>query len=624
VAAPREPPAALPPGAYLEEVALERAAERIVDEYRAEGFLEAALLGWSAELDAARGVVTVTLRLREGTRTTVESIAFEGSAEVPLADLAREARLAPGAPLVYEQVEATRVALLKLYFSRSHVYARVEAREQVDPLTHQAQLRFLVTEGPKVRLGRILISGNVRTREEVVRSALEVQEGAWHDPEAMARSQAALLRLGVFRSVALRLQDPELPDGVKDLAVELSERPWQYLASGAGFSIANGPRVTVEYGRPNLLGRALEFTARGKLNYPLAWFGRVLPPTSFKSNLEGRGDVGLLAPRLEVLPSLLGAPLTGRVGLVAERLHRRTYDLGRAAAQLGGDLAVTSRVTLSLQYEIEVDQIEKTDATAVLTQADLERLRFDQGITTLHALRPSATLDFRDNAAHPHQGWFATGSAELARSLGSPGSRFLFIPGSETYVNLLKVQATVSGYLPVGRNTVLALSARGGRVLPLDDRSRTIIPKRFFMGGASTLRGYAEEEMIPQDQRDGVAEEARHCASTISGAGCTPRGADVVAGKTAASEGGESFLLLKGELRQVLTGSLEVGLFVDLGNLWLDPKAYRLVDLRPSAGVGLRFVTPVGPAALDLGFNLAPDRRINERLFAPHFTIGLF
>jgi outer membrane protein assembly factor BamA len=316
--------------------------------------------------------------------------------------------------------------------------------------------------------------------------------------------------------------------------------------------------------------------------------------------------------------------VAGRVGAVAERVHRRTYDLGRAAAQVGGDLAVTSRISVSLQYEIEVDQIQKIGGAAVLTQADLERLRFDEGTTTLHALRPSATFDFRDNAAHPHRGWFATGSTELAHSLGQPGDRFLFIPGSQTYVNLLKVQGTLSGYLPVGSSTVLALSARGGRVFPLDDRSRTIIPKRFFMGGASTVRGFADEEMIPEDLRDGVAEEARHCASSISQAGCTPRGADVVAGRTAASEGGEAFLLLKGELRQAISTSLELGLFVDLGNLWLDPKAYRLVDLRPSAGVGLRFVTPVGPAALDLGFNLDPDRRINERLFAPHFTIGLF
>ncbi len=63
---------------------------------------------------------------------------------------------------------------------------------------------------------------------------------------------------------------------------------------------------------------------------------------------------------------------------------------------------------------------------------------------------------------------------------------------------------------------------------------------------------------------------------------------------------------------------------MDLGNLWLDPTQYRLLDLRTNAGVGARFVTPVGPAALDLGFNVEPDDRLNERLLALHFTIGLF
>jgi outer membrane protein insertion porin family len=622
----REPPVALPPGTFLDEVALERACERLVDEYRGEGFLEAALLGWTADLDAARGEAAVTLRLREGARTTVESIGFEGNAEVPLAELAREARLAPGGPLVYEQVEATRVALLKLYFARSHLYARVEAREQVDPLTHQAQLRFVVDEGPRVRLGRIQVTGNTRTREDVVRRSLEVKEGALHDPEAMARSQAALLRLGVFRSVGLRLQDPELPEPVKDLAVELSERPWQYLAPGAGFSIADGPRLFLEYGRPNLLGRALELTARAKVNYPLPWLGRDFEPASPKNTFEGRADVGLRAPRLELFTPLGLPPVIGRADLIGERLRRPAYDVARATGILGADLPLTGRITLSLQYEVEVDRIDKTGTGGVVayTQADLERLRFDEGTTTLHAIRPSATFDFRDNAAHPHQGWFASGSVELARSLGGPGGRFLFLPGSEIYTSLAKLQATASGYLPVGRATVLALSARGGRVVPLDGRSRTIIPKRFFLGGASTIRGFAEEEMVPEDLRAGLAEEARHCASSLSGAGCTPRGASLAGGSTAASEGGEAFLLLKGELRQTLTGSLELGLFVDLGNLWLDPKRYRLVDLRPSAGIGLRFITPVGPAALDLGFNLAPDGRLNERTFAPHFTIGLF
>jgi len=110
----------------------------------------------------------------------------------------------------------------------------------------------------------------------------------------------------------------------------------------------------------------------------------------------------------------------------------------------------------------------------------------------------------------------------------------------------------------------------------------------------------------------------------VGGGVVTATGAALAGGGTPVSVGGELFLLMKGELRVALRGSLELGLFVDAGNLWLDPRNYRLLDLRPSAGLGLRFVTPVGPAALDLGFNLQPDRRLNERTFAPHFTIGLF
>jgi outer membrane protein insertion porin family len=318
-------------------------------------------------------------------------------------------------------------------------------------------------------------------------------------------------------------------------------------------------------------------------------------------------------------------PVAGRANVIFERLRRAAYDLARTSAILGSDFAVTSRVALSLQYEVEVDRITKPPGLPDnLTQADLERLRFDAGTTTLHAIRPSLALDFRDNAVHPHRGWFVSGSAELARSIGGPGGRFLLFPGSEFFTSLLKLQGTASGYLPMGGGTVLALSLRGGRIVPLSSRSRTIVPKRFFLGGSSTIRGFAEEEMIPQDLRAALGDEAAHCASSLSGAGCTPAGRLLADGKAPVSSGGELYLLMKGELRVALRGSLELGLFVDAGNLWLDPRSYRLLDLRPSAGLGLRFITPVGPAALDLGFNLQPDRRINEGTFAPHFTIGLF
>jgi outer membrane protein assembly complex protein YaeT len=616
-------PPALAPHEVWDEGAWERAAERLVDGYRAEGFLEAVFLGSTAVLDGRRRTVDVTMRFREGPRTHVESISFEGNETVSLPELAREARLAPGDPLDFERVEETRLAIQRIYLARGHLYARIEAREDVDRARQLASVRFVVSEGPKVRIGRILVTGNRRTREEVVRRALSVSEGEVYDAEAIARSQAALLRLGVFRSVALRVQDPEVPQETKDVAVEVAERPWAALTQGVGFSIANGPRAFVEYGQPNLFGRALELTMRTKVNLPLVEFRPDLAEKARADRLEGRADVGVRSARLGVLAFPAGV----RGDLIGEILHRRAYDLRRITGVTGLDVGLTSRVGFSVQYELELDRIKRTGAVSgALTQADVERLRFEDGDTTLHAFRPSITFDYRDNSAHPRRGWFATAAVEYAHSLGTSeeGALFGALPGSGIHTNMLKAWGTASGYLPVAKGTVVALSVRGGRVVPLDARSRTVIPRRFFLGGATTMRGFAEEEMIPQDVRAVLAAEARHCAASATGVGCNDRGKAIVAGERAVSEGGEAYLLAKAELRMRLRGSLEAGLFADLGNLWLDPRKYRLLDLRANLGIGLRFVTPIGPAAVDVGFNVEPDRAINERTLAPHFTIGLF
>ncbi|MFT3914309.1 MAG: POTRA domain-containing protein [Anaeromyxobacteraceae bacterium] len=619
---PPEPPGALPPSRTWDPEAWDRAGEKVADLYRADGWLDAVYLGTSATLDASRRSVDVTVRFLEGARIHVESIGFEGNVALPVDALARESRLAPGDPLAFEKVEETRSAILRRYLAAGYLYARVEAREDLDRTRHVAALRFAVEEGPRVRIGRVVLSGNRRTRDALVRRAVEVQEGQTYDPDALARSQAALLRLGVFRSVELRLQEAEVPAEVKDLAVELAERPYATLAQGVGFSIANGPRATVEYLRPNLFGRAVELTARAKANYPVNTALSYRPELVNKAArdvIEGRVDLGLRAPGT-------GLPVNAglRTDLIGEILHRRAYDLRRVAAITGVDFGLASRLSYSLQYELELDDINKTQAAGVVTQADLERLRFDKGVTTLHAVRPSVTLDLRDNSAHPHSGLYAFASAEYQRSLGDGGVAVLgLLPGSEIHTNLVKVQATGSMYWPVGAS-VIALSLRGGRVFPLDGDSKTIVPRRFFLGGAASMRGYTEEEMTPEDVRGDLAAEGRYCATSPTDVGCTDRGRRIAAGSRPVSEGGEAFVLAKGELRVPVSPTVELGLFLDFGNLWLDPSKFRVVDLRANAGAGVRFVTPIGPAALDVGLNLTPDHAINERGYAAHFTIGLF
>jgi len=600
------------------------AALKLVELYRADGFLDAALDGTRVALDARAGTVDVEIELHEGVRTRVEAVAFEGNAAVLLPDLVREARLSPGDPLAFGAVEATRAALLGLYARRGYLYARVADAEELTPDHARATVRFRIEEGPQVRVGSVVVNGNRRTREAVVRETLALHPGEVYDPEVVARSQAALLRLGVFRSVGLHLTDPDVPDTTKDLTIELAERPWQTLAPGFGFSLANGPRAFIELVQPNLAGRALELSARAKVNYPLGTFRPDLVGKAPVDRIEGRGDVGLHDPRIH----FFGLPAGARLDMIAERLHRRAYDVGRASAVVGLDLPATSRMTLSLQYELEVDHIQKSDALAglALTRADVDRLRFPQGFTTLHSVRPVLAVDYRDNALRPRSGWMASGTADYAHSIGGAGESLLFgiIRGSTVFTHMVKLSGAVTGYLPIASQSVLALSVRGGRVVALDPASQTIGPKRFFLGGAATMRGYGEDEMIPEDVRSAYLDQVRACAGSLSGLGCSSVAQQLSQGQTLVSEGGEAFVLAKAELRVPLRESIEAGLFTDIGNLWLDPRQATIADLRLNVGFGLRFASPVGPAVVDFGFNVTPDGRLGEKLFAPHFSIGLF
>ena len=606
-----------------DEPAWNAAVGKLVDLYRNEGFLEAAYEATRLQIDARRGVVDVELQLREGPRTLVESIVFEGNAAASSAELATRLEIAPGQPLSLSAVERTRVAVLALYAHRGHAYARVDDLEEFSDDRTRASLRFRVEEGPQVRISRLLITGNKRTLTDVVKRTLTVKPGDIYDPVEVARSQSTLLRLGVFRSVALRLNDAEVPEASKDLTVELVERPWQTLSQGVGFSLADGPRASVEFSRPNLAGRALELTARTKVNYPLATFRPDLEGKKPQDRIEGRVEVGLHAGQIQYVPFNAGL----RLDVIAERLHRRAYDLARVSAVPTFDLPITSRIDLTLQYEFEVDNIRKsTDSSITPTQGDLEQLRFPDGVTTLQSIRPSLSFDFRDNSAHPRSGWYASATADFVDSLGQPGKHILFglLPGSDVHTYMLKLSGVLSGYLPIGAQSVFALSLRGGQVFPLDSSSVTIGPKRFFMGGAASMRGYAEDEMIPEDLRAGLVNQVRSCAGSISGLACSPQASRFLGDNPPPSEGGQAFALLKAELRVPLGGSLEAGLFTDIGNLWLDPSKLRLSAVRVNAGFGLRFTTPIGPVVLDFGFNVAPDSRLDERLMAPHFSIGLF
>ncbi len=622
------------PLAVYYEPAYQQALGRILAHYRADGFLSASVGMPVLERDERVGEATATFQVREGPQTTVAEVVVEGAREVKVPE-----RLAarPGRPLNSLDVETSRQSIQRAMGQAGYLYAKVEDQESLNADHSKAKVAFLVTPGPKVRVGRILVEGLRRTNEEVVRAALPLSEGGVLDPEMLAQSQRNLARLGIFNTASLRLDSPEVPEEVKDLFIAAEERKTLRAEGHLGYSFVDGPRMLGEFSWLNVLGRALQLQVQAKLNYFNASYlvfenpdvaryvhtdGTPMPHSALDA-LGRHVAASVVYPRiLSLLPSEVGV----RFDLVHERINRPAYGFTRNAGILSADILAAGGISATLQYGLESDDISRTAAAAILAalpRADIERLRFPYGLVVLHSLRPTVSWDLRDDPADPHRGLWLNASAEFVQALG--GKLEDQSSGSDKPNSLfVKAQGQINGYLPLPRRAVLALSLRGGKIFPLDPESRTIRTKRFFLGGAANMRGYLEETMIPEDMRQYLHDEVRQCGAVLTQVGCTENAVKLRSGRQLVSEGGELFTLGRGELRIPLGSSFYLAFFLDAGNLWDDPNNYQPFKLRYSAGTGLRMVTPVGPASLDLGVNLSPDVLLNESRFQPHFSIELF
>lgn len=616
-----------PTQVYVESIYVE-AIGRIMELYRADGYLSAVVeMPVVERLDderpdgkGTRRTAKVTLKVNEGVQTIVSKITFPGAPGDR--DLSSYVSLRPGKPFNSLEVENSRLAVKRALGRDGYLYAAVNDRGIFSPDRRSVEIAYEIDPGPRVKVGRIILQGLDRTREEVVRASLAVKEDEYLDPEDLAESQRRLIQLGIFRGVSLRLNAPDDPEPLKDVYVAVEERNPANLTLGAGFSLVEGPRAFAEYNRFNLLGTGLQLQARAKFNLFNYSYNVLSQPELAQYGLDQLGrriNLGLQYPRVLALQPL---EIGSRIDLVHERVIRPAYGFTRAAAIFGADWAGQGPVSVSLQYELESDEVRRTASDGFLSRTDIERLRFDEGTIYLHSLRPTISVDLRDDPANPRKGLWLSGYTELVQSLGGEvqGENGLERPLSL----FLKASGQANAFIPLPKKMVLALSLKGGKVFPLHEQSRTIAPKRFFQGGAGTMRGFRDDAMVPEDRRQVLREEAAQCSATLNRAGCTESALKLLSGDQLISEGGELFTLARGELRFPLSSELEVALFVDAGNLWLDQKEFDPLALRYATGIGLRLVTPIGPAAFDLGMNLFPDKVLNENQFVGHFSIGVF
>ena len=595
--------------------------------YRNKGFLKASVQLEHVELKGSEARVRFVVE--EGPQARFHQVKTAGFPAGFHADAVEQVKV--DTPFSPDALERIRQGVLRELGRKGYVFASATATYELDASGHVAEPLVSVVAGPQVRVRAVLPVGNERTSDDVILRQSTVVEGAPLDADALLRTQSNLVGLGIFRSVEVQMLSPDRPEPLKTVLLKVRERPPVSGEFGVGYFVADGPRLSFDLDAPNLGGRAINLNAHAQLN----WFALSTPAITGQVDVRDLQPWELLGARgnLSVQSrGLLPANLGLRADVGGERVFRPQFRFNRLAAgptvdwyrtfEIPGVDWLRPKLWLALQYEVEMSWV-KTNLNALQNEpptsfADQERLRFRPGTFALETIRLSPTLDLRDNALNPHRGVLLQGSIDWTSRIYAEDEK-----GQPVEVNFLKVSGLASVYVPLTRGMVLALSARAGRIFALLPGSSTPPNKRFFLGGATSMRGFYEDQLIAEDVRGQYRKELSECQLLAVKDGCTSAAEKLRSGGQVPSQGGEVFALAKVEVRFPVVGSIDIGLFLEAGNLWLGaPTSFG--PFRTVAGAGVRYVTPIGPLALDIGFNLSPDTALNEPSAVVHFNIGVF
>lgn len=594
--------------------AYERATDHLRELHEVAGYLDARV--GPAELqriDDDRAVVAIPVRL--GPRTLLYGVELRGNEALTSREVLEAAGLEREQPFSYLTLEEAKRRIVEAYQARGHYYATIESDVRFSSDRTRAQLLLRVNERFPVHVGEVVVRGAITTNERLVRRVVPLERGALLTPALLRRTQDRLLELGVFASVNVTPRDPELAARVKPVEIVLAERKTQYLDFRAGLSTAQGARFGLSYGYRNLFGTAMSLTLAAQFGYQFFFLDseveRRFQALSLQDRLERRVSASLGIPFIG-LPSVRTA-----LGVLHQRENERNFGLTRNSVDLTFTWRAHRTVNVQFSSDIENNDVEVLGGESYedileMTIGDVRLrnlLRVPEGKSTLVASQLGITLDRRDNPFVPTRGFLVASSAEWARTISAEA---IERAGEVTrfFSHHVRLQLTGSGYVPFGsRNQfVFATQLKLGRVVHLEDRSGTYPNRQFFVGGVGTMRGYLQDAMIPQDLADEIE------------AGRIP----LEDGVRGVVQGGDTFFVARGELRFPIAGELRGGAFVDLGNLWIEPGQLNPLELRPTAGLGLRIGTPVGPIALDYGILLARREFLDEPFGSFHFSIGLF
>jgi outer membrane protein insertion porin family len=223
--------------------------------YLKNGYADFRVIGSDAQFNPELGGYVITITVEEGPQYTVASVDVESHLPtLDSASLRPFLRLSPGQIYNGDMVEKTTDALTREVTTHGFAFSQVRPRGDRDPATRTVAIVFVVEEGPRVYIERIVIRGNTRTRDYVIRREFEIGEGDAYNRVLIERAERRLNNLGYFKKVKITNQQGSAPDRII-VVVDVEDQPTGSLSLSGGFSTSDGFIAEVSVSETNFMGR---------------------------------------------------------------------------------------------------------------------------------------------------------------------------------------------------------------------------------------------------------------------------------------------------------------------------------------------------------------------------------
>ncbi|HRM47683.1 outer membrane protein assembly factor BamA [Diaphorobacter limosus] len=525
--------------------------------YLARGYLEFRIDSTQVAISPDKQDISITINVTEGQRYVVSGVKLEGSYLDRDDEFKSLITIRPGEPYNADKVAETTKAFTDHFGNFGFAFARVEAVPEIDRENNRVALVLRAEPARRAYVRRIQVSGNNRTRDAVVRREFRQYEASWYDGDKIKLSRDRVDRLGFFTEVNVETQEvPGSPDQV-DLVINVVEKPTGSLQLGAGFSSAE--KVSLSFGikQENVFGSGNYLG----VDVNTSKYRRTLVFSTTDPYFTQDG-----ISRTLDLYYRTAKPYQHQGG---------DYELVTAGASVRFGVPFSENDTVFFGGGLEQTQIK---SGTNIPAAYLAYAREFGDTSWSLPLTIGWSRDNRDSALAPNSGRYQRLNTEWA------------VAGDARYI---RGNYQYQQYIPLNKQYTFAFNGELGLGKGMNGQPFPVF-KNFYSGGLGSVRGFDQGTLGPRDV-------------------------------TGASLGGPKKVTLNAELIAPFPGAgndrtLRWFAFVDAGNVYGENDNWELSELRASAGLGLSWISPLGP--LRLAYAQPVRKFAGDRIQKLQFQIG--